>query len=166
MAKHRRQSGWYFPRITTSQALAALAGDDMLIGSSLGNVSDSAYVSSAELSWSRANGTVGEGPIIVGLAHSDYSANEIEEWFESTNTWDLGNQVSQEHARRKCRIVGTFSGDNVTEVLNDGKPIKTKLGFVCHDGTGLVQFAYNDSGAALTTGSLVKINGKFNVRRI
>lgn len=163
MAK-RKYSGWFFPRVNANQGLASLASNDSIVGGSFGAVDNPSYAASARLTWNIKDLTVGEGPIYCGLAHSDYSATEIEEWFEVANTWQLGDQVSQERVKRKIRQVGVFSGELQEESLNNGRPIKTKLGFGLPSGSGITQWAYNDSGSALTTGSSINISGNFAVR--
>lgn len=119
-------------------------------------VNERTYVISQESTYSIRNAAANEGPVIVGFAHSDYSTAEIEEYIENAGAWNEGDQVAQEVSRRKIRIVGALtanvsSGGDIS--LNDGNPIKTKVGWVLTQGQSLQQFAYNNSGAALTTGS-------------
>lgn len=139
--------------------LAALAANDVIAGLFTDTVTEQAFALSTELTWSKRDGTVGEGPIIVGLAHSDYTAAEIEEYLENTGSWEIGDMVQQEIARRKIRIVGTFPQEAVDEVLNDGKPIKTTLKFVLSSGQTVQVFAFNKSGGALTTGTIINCEG-------
>ncbi len=117
------------------------------------------FALSIECTWDLAVHTVDEGPIVVGIAHGDYSDAEIEQVIESTGSWSRGDLVAQEVARRKVRIVGVFNGDSTEESLNDGKPIKTTLKFNLITGATLKVFAYNRDASSLTTGSLVMING-------
>ncbi len=96
------------------------------------------------------------GPIMVGFAHGDYSGPEIEEFIENTGSWNEGDLVSQEIAKRKIKVVGTFGsppGGAATgrAVLNDGKPIKTKCNWILNQNQGLELWAYNLGGAAIAT---------------
>jgi len=91
-----------------------------------------ARLTSLVASYSLSGYTIGTdiGPVMVGIAHDDYSAAEIEEFIENTGSWNIGNMVSQEIAKRKVRIIGIFSqasGGNVgdVQVLNNGLLIKT-----------------------------------------
>ncbi len=103
-----------------------------------------------------------EGPVIVGLAHSDYSVTEIKECIESAGSIDAGDKIAQEKANRLVRMVGTLGVDEDT--LNDGKPIKTRLNWLISIGDEVNVFAYNDSGAVLTTGAIVHVTGDLWVK--
>ncbi len=74
---------------------------------------------------------VDDGPMMVGVAHSDYTDAEIEEVIENTGSWNEGDLINQEVGSRKVRIIGIFDNPaTATELarLNDGKKIQTKLG--------------------------------------
>ncbi len=147
-------------RFAAGVALAALA-DKIVIGTGLTGVSTSSYrMISVQAVWSLNNHTDSEGPIVVGYAHSDYSVTEIKEAIEAGASIELGNKVSNEQANRLVRIVGIFNGDTTEEVLNDGRPIKTRLNWAIPIGDEVDIFAYNDSAATLTTGTLLNATGK------
>ncbi len=96
----------------------------------------------------------GAGPIQVGIAHSDYSAAEIEAVLEATGSWDEGDLVQQELSKRKIRRIGIFDiPDDATEVsvLNDGKAIKSKLNWILNQGDTLSLWGYNLGASALAT---------------
>ncbi len=119
-------------------------------------VNERTYVSSADLIWSLDQMTTGNniGPVMCGLAHSDYSDAEIEAVIENTGSWDEGDLIKQEINTRKIRIVGVFRNpqDNTDSwVLNDGRPIKTKLGWMLLQGQSLRLWAYNMGSAAFAT---------------
>lgn len=111
--------------------------------------------------------TANAGPIMVGIAHSDYSAAEIEEWIENTGSWDEGDLVNQEVGKRKIRKVGIFpdTGNVLSnEVLNDGKAIKTKLNWILNQGQTLQVWAYNLGGASVaTTTPSIHVEGHANL---
>ncbi len=103
---------------------------------------------------------VAQGPVVVGVAHGDYSDAEIEAFIENAGSWDRGDLVSQEIARRKIRIIGTFAGEGATEEsLNNGMPVKTRLMWNLVTGATLKQWAFNKGSAQLTTGAIYAIEG-------
>lgn len=98
----------------------------------------------------------GAGPIQVYVAHSDYTIAEIEEVIENQDSWSMADRIARERSKRWVRHIGTFDTPaNAAEnaVLNDGKPIRTKLNWALQ-GTQTLQFAfYNDGSVALATTS-------------
>ncbi len=99
----------------------------------------------------------GIGPIMVGVAHNDYTTAEVEEFIENTGSWDEGDLVSQEVGKRKIRVIGIFeTAASVATglgaaTLNDGKAIKTKLNWILNQGQTLRLWAYNLGTAAVAT---------------
>lgn len=145
-----------------SKALLAQIFDDVVV--------DTTWISSMRATWSMNNWTplATAGPILVGYAHSDYTGAEIEEFLENTGAWDQGDLVNQEIAKRKIRIVGAFNTDEagVTQnyVLNDGKPITTKCGWILTEGQSLDMWAYNMGAISLaTTDPVVRCWGYANL---
>ncbi len=151
----RRRRRYLKGRVKEGLALSTLAAQTLLSDTWDSAVVERTLISSVVATWALKDitGAAGDGPIICGLAHSDYSDAEIEEVIENTGSWDEGNLVQQEVAKRKVRIVGIFNetqGDVNTAVLNDGKPIKTKLNWILTTGDTLKMWAYNQGGSALT----------------
>ncbi len=111
--------------------------------------------------------TIGVGPMICGVAHSDYTAAEIEQWLENATSWNEGNQIAQEVSKRKIRRIGAFAmaDDQVDAVvLNDGKPIKTKLNWILTQGQSLTSWCYNAGLVSfVTTTPTLTIIGKANL---
>ncbi len=165
MAKHGKRSskGRYSlrpVRFANSITLGTLANITVLTAGST-STADGAYrMISMQAVWTLKGGTTGEGPITVGYAHSDYSVTEIKEALEANASINIGNKVSNEQANRLVRIVGTFGGGLTDEQLNEGRPVKTRLNWFIPIGMQVNLFAYNDSGATLTTGSIVDVTGK------
>ncbi len=131
-----------------------------LVGSVLTDTMvESGRISSLVATWALKELTeaAGDGPITVGLAHSDYTDAEVEETVELTNSWDPGNMITRERANRKVRIIGTFrsapggGGGVGTAILNDGRPIKTKLNWGLTTGDTLRIWAYNEGSSALAS---------------
>ncbi len=111
--------------------------------------------------------TASVGPVLIGIAHGDYSDAEIEEWIESTGSWDEGDLVAQEVGNRKIRRIGQFTEPATAAqgtVLNDGKPIKTKLNWILNQGITLKFWIYNTGTAAfVTTDPRFRMQGHANL---
>ncbi len=107
------------------------------------------------------------GPLLVGIAHGDYTDAEIEAYIEASGSWDEGDLVQQEIMKRKIRRVGLFEQpQNATQavVLNDGRMIKTKLNWILLQGQTLRVWAYNTGQATFaTTNPEVNVNGHVNM---
>ncbi len=159
---NRRRMRGYRKLPVDAEALGGtVAADDVTSTLFTPVLTESRRITSAVLTWAWHDITVGDGPIVVGLAHSDYTAAEIEECLEAAGAWDEGDKVAQEQAKRLVREVGTFSDGTTDQELNDGKPIKTKLNWLLATGDTLQTFIWN-RGAALTTGSEVVVTGHLN----
>ncbi len=136
-------------------ALGTLAAQTGIVEASP-TVGERTLISSVDVVYSLAGMTAGDniGPIEVGLAHSDYSLAEIEEFLELTSGWNEGDLVSREISNRKVRRIGVFdtpASASLDATLNDGKPIKTKLNWILNAGQGLQFFCYNTGGSPLAT---------------
>jgi len=143
--------------------LGTLANATLISADVSDTVDEKAFILSTECVYTLRDGTAGEGPIIFGWAHADYTDAEIEAWIENQGSWSEGNLVSQEISKRKIRMVGQF--DNVSgtsggdEKFREGQMVKTSLKFVLETGVALSLWAYNLSGGALTTGSVLLATG-------
>ncbi len=129
-------------------SLGTLAGQTLVSALFDNVVNERTFVSSVVAKYDITNWTKGtdKGPILVGLAHSDYTDAEIEEWVEDADSWNEGNLVRQEIAKRKIRQVGVFETPddaNETLVLNDGKAIRTKCGWILLQGQTLRLWVFN-----------------------
>ncbi len=121
-------------------------------------VNERTFISSIKCLWGLSNVTpaANAGPLMVGVAHGDYSAANIEEFIENTGSWNEGAKLSQEIARRKIRIVGIFDSpgaqlDAEKVTLNDGKQLTTKLGWILLQGQTIKIWAYNTGTATLAS---------------
>ncbi len=166
MAKHKYSGKWFFPRVQDSFALGTLASKTLVSTGGLTAVVGKVWCSSAKLAWSMTANVpaTGDGPITVGLAHSDYTDAEIEEWIEATTSMSFSDKIAQERAGRKCRIVGTLNTASPTAVLNDGRPIKTKCRWIMEDGQSMNLWAYNEGNSALGAGAVISATGNLNLR--
>jgi len=143
-------------RVQHSFQLGTL-GANAAIGSSLQAVTvDSMRCSSLKATWTLSDltGASEDGPITVGVAHSDYTNAEIEAFIESTASWDIGDMGAREVRRRLIRVIGTFPSAGANDesvVLNDGKPVNTKLNWLLAEGDTLKPWAYNNGASALAS---------------
>ncbi len=149
-------------------ALGTLAPQDVVVSAVGDTVNERSLVSSIRCTYSLSGYTVVDnvGPIMVGVAHSDYSDAEIEEWIENATSWDEGDLPAQEIANRKIRKIGSIP--MVTSLaaspLNDGKPIKTKLNWIINQGQNLKFWAYNHGAAAISvTDPDMHVDGHANI---
>ncbi len=161
--RRRRRMGRYIRGVVDEGTLmGALATDIVILGPFDETVAERTLISSIVATWS-LEGTAGEGPIVFGVAHSDYSATEVQEYLDSTLSWTEQDMIAQERGSRKVRVIGTFSGANATEVFNDGRPVKTKLNWMLRTGQTLDMFVLNRHSATLTSGGVVECNGHANL---
>ncbi len=144
---------------TPSVPLDTLGSLIVILQSVFGNADGAWRAISLIGSWSIDGLTAGEGPIVCGFAHGDYTVTEVKEALESASSISIGNKVENERSRRWVRKVGVFSGQDTAQRLADGVPVKTRLNWTIPIGTNLNMFAYNDSATLLTTGARVKFNG-------
>ncbi len=144
-----------------SKTLAAQAFDE--------TVNERSLITSIVAAYSLSAFTAGNdiGPIMCGVAHGDYSAAEIEAVIENTGSWNEGDLVSQEVAKRKVRILGIFRDTQTAAgsmILNNGRPIKTKMNWILNQGETLQLWAYNLGGTAVaTTVPIVFCQGHVNI---
>ncbi len=160
----RRRRRLFVPRIKEGFALAALAANTLLSANFSQTVDRHYWAISMDVVPTWNGFTAGEGPLIIGVAHEDYTAAEIEAWLESAVSWTADDLIGQEVAHRKCRIIGTIKDLASDMDMNNGLPIRVKLGWELPIGSGLQLWAYNDSGTALTTGGTLEYTGKAFLR--
>lgn len=178
MAKARRRGGsrramgaYIRGNVDEELALGTLAAKTLVLAAFDEVVSEKTFVSSLVATWTMTDLTEvgGDGPIMVGVAHSDYTAAEVEEWIENTGSWNEADMIQQrEVGRRLIRRVGVFqpTGAAITSatVLNAGRPIKTKLNWTLISGQTLDLWAYNMGSSALeTTDPQVRVQGHVNL---
>ncbi len=168
--RKRNTKGFRVLRVNTSFALGTLGVTTWLKSVLLANLTQEIYAISADLNWSLSNLTSVQGPIIVGLAHGDYSVAEIKEWFQASNTLS-GDQIEQEENRRKCRDAGMFETSATVALghvgLKDGKTVRTQLKFRIEESKDLVAWAANLGAEALSiTDPIVEVYGKVYLRTL
>ncbi len=154
-SSRRRMTGYKRGNIDDVLDIGTLAANTLISAALGGTVSEKTLVSSAVATWSVSDWTLaaGDGPLMVGYAHSDYTDAEIEAWIETSGSWQVGSKVQDEISKRLIRHVGTLvapPNENIGSqaILNDGKPIKTKLNWVLATGQTLRIWAYNAGDSA------------------
>jgi len=144
-------------KFETAIALSTLANDTVISAIALTLTQDFDVIST-DMTISIAGLTEGEGPIDVGLSDSVYTVAEIREWIDASPTQQYGAEAEQ--SARRCRLFGTFSGDNAAETLNDGLPIRKRMFIRGINGQPIADvWANNNSGGTLTTGGVISIQG-------
>ncbi len=107
------------------------------------------------------------GPLVVGIAHSDYTSAEIEEVIEATLSWSESDKKAQEVAKRQVRRFGILTAPPVVgegRSLNHGDMFKVKLNWILNTGQTLRLWAYNAGGANFaTTSPEVHLQGHANL---
>ncbi len=155
-------------RVASAVAVGALAALDVTAGAITNAAADKIRFISliAAWSWSDISAALDDS-MEFGVAHSDYSAAEIEEALEAGGSLDLGNKVEQERANRLVRSIGIMSNEGAAQggaQFNDGKPVKTRLNWLMSAGDTLSMWMRNGSGAVYTTGSTLVCSGALYVR--
>ncbi len=157
-------------RFQKQLSLVTLAASTLLSGSVMSSASNKVRIASVEINflWDDATGfrdANADGPLLVGVAHGDYTDAEIEQCVESLAALDFDDTIQAEHSQRRVRVIGSVSPKH--EMLpNSGGLKKVKLNWTIGEGTNLKFWAYNLSqGVALTTGSGLHASGNVNVFR-
>ncbi len=140
-------------------ALGTLADNTALLAAATAAFQQGFDIITTHVMWSiRDVSSGGEGPIEVGIAGNDYSVAEIVEALDASPLRNSG--VEMERSRRKVRLAGAFPGGVGDDVLNDGKPIKSKMFIRAPVGQApLNVWVVNRSGAPLTTGAVIEATG-------
>ncbi len=152
-------------------SLGTLAAQAAVLAAFDETVNERTLVSSLVASWSMNNFTQGDGIglIYFGVAHSDYTAAEIEEWIETVGSWNEGDVVeTREVGKRLIRQIGIFEavpgGGIGTVALREGAPVKTKLNWILNQGQTIDMWAYNTGGNPVgTTVPVMRAQGHANL---
>ncbi len=170
MAKRRsRRFNLRKARIATSDSIGALASLDVIEFGITDLATSSMRVISADLSFALTDmaAFIDDGQEF-GLAHSDYSAAEIEECLEATGSWNQTDKIAGERANRLVRSLGTFvsggSSTDSSQSYNNGKPIHVKLNWPIGVGMGIVIWVRNGSDTVYTSGTNIMVTGHFWVK--
>ncbi len=162
MAKKRggsRYRGFRKLPFQNTVALVTTASDAVVIATIGQTVTEERRFLSIETTVSLVDLTSGDGPLTVGVAHSDYTAAEIEGSLELFANWDEGDMIAREKSRRWIRTLGILS--ELEPTLNEGRVLKTRLNWRVASGDTLSFWVMNRGGTP-TTGALVKFDGHIN----
>ncbi len=135
-------------------------GDNVALTATLLDLNDDLKVIGTDLTWATRDFTAGEGPIQVGVSNNQYSAAEIVEALDASPA-HRADEIALERSARKVRNVGVFMISNADESLADGRVVRTrKLYWPLAGSANMVIWGVNRSGAALTTGGVIEVQGK------
>ncbi len=149
--------------------LGSLAAKTLVIQAFGDVVTERTLITSLDAMWSMIGKTIADnqGPIMVGVSHGDYTAAEVEAWIERQDSWKEADLIAREITGRKIRRVGVFPEGGAslsTQVLNEGRSIKTRLNWILNVGQTIDFWAYNNGSAALaTTLPNVVVSGHVNL---
>ncbi len=170
--KGRPKFGKYLKgNVNETLTLGTLAALTLISAPMDETVNERTFVSSLVAAWILTKFTPGadDGPIMVGVAHSDYSDAEIEEYIENIGSWNEGDLVNtREISKRLIRKVGVFrwraTDVNDFALLAGGGKITTKLKWILNQGQTIRIWAYNMGSSALaTTSPVVFTEGHVNL---
>ncbi len=150
--RRRRDSNFVVLKADASVALSTLLNGVAIPGVLL-DLNDDVQVISADINWILRGLTAGEGPIEAGLCTSPMTASLITEALDASPN-SRGDRIALERSGRPVRTAGTFPGVAADEVLNDGRPLRSrKLYWKLAGDLNLSMYAVNRGGATLTTGA-------------
>ncbi len=129
-----------------------------VLQNAIASLGEDFFLVSADLAVASRGHAQGEGPLQVGVAHGDLTVTEIKECIESDNS-DPNNIIQKERSRRPVRTVGYLRQDVDPALIGDGQMQRVRCKFMVGDGKAINVWASNRSGAALTTGTVVHIDG-------
>ncbi len=181
MAKSKgRKKSWQTIEVQLTTDLAAgVAALDLVKDQLTADSADDNFIcTSVDLSYSavieQAAEPNGVGPLLFGLAKSDYSDAEIEAWVENASGFTRANLIQQEISKRHIKHVGTFdfpsietgvaAGKVKADLINNGRPIHTRLNWRIVEGTSISIWIYNagDVAVVATSGQDIITSGKLN----
>ncbi len=157
-------------RIRTNFAIGALAAADVISAAMHPAGTGTLRVISIDLNWMISNlAAIVDGGFEFGVAHSDYSAAEIEEALEASASIDVGDKVAQEQVNRLVRTIGTISPQGEHTVGGEipfkmGMPVKTRLNWLLSIGDTLSAWVRNSTGTVYTDGSSLSWGGDMWVK--
>ncbi len=167
--RRRRRFNLRKVRISGSTPVGALATLDLTTGAFCPVAAESYRVMSIDITWGLVDlGATQDDGQEFGVAHSDYSAAEVEACLESTTSVDQGDKTAQELAGRLVRTIGSFQGAAGTGAglsFNNGRPKKTKLNWLIGSGDGINTWIRNGSGNVYTTGAQLSRLGNMWIKQ-
>ncbi len=155
-------------RVAALLAIGALATRDVATGNITNAAVDPYRLMSVDLQYKIGDvKAVADDNFEIGLAHSDYTAAEVEECLEAQAAIDLGDKIAQEQSNRLVRYIGTLTGQTVVNAgyqFNDGKPVHTKLNWKMSTGDILNVWIRNGSDTVWTDGANIGVMGNMWIK--
>ncbi len=97
-------------RVNSTFSVGALASLAVASGAMTSATSDPLRFISLIGAWTWSNiGAIIDDALSFGVAHSDYTAAEIEESLEAAGAMDLGDKIAQERTNRLVREIGLIT---------------------------------------------------------
>ncbi len=141
-------------------ALSTLGSATIIATPTVDNLKQDFDIVSTDLVCMIRDLTPGEGPLLFGLAEESYTVGELGEALDASPLSQYG--TAQERAGRKVRTYGAFEGVDAEETVNDGRAIRRKMFLRAIGGASSAMaqvWIRNLSGATLTTGAILEIQG-------
>lgn len=104
--------------------------------------------------------TADENIITIGLADNELSVTEIAECLAVDGPLDRNDHLKNEQVMRPVWELAQLGAGTNGVIPDTGLPGERNLRWTFSDTDGWTWFAYNESGAALTTGTVVRIRAK------
>ena len=157
--KSNRRKGFVAIPFNSAAALSTLADATVLTADLVtGAFGAEIFVISVDIMLAIRDLTDGQVPLQVGLSHGDLSVTEIKEAI-TANLADPDDIIQKERARRPVRKFGVFNQDGTHLVLNNGTKVRVPMKFTVGIGHKVSIYVFNQSGASLTTGSVLEYDG-------
>ena len=156
--KGKNRKGFVAIPFTGALALAILADETVIKNSIINAFGEDIYCISLDIALGLRGHTASETPLYFGVCHGDLSNTEVLESIIS-GLIDPDDIIQKERARRPVRKIGGFQGIGAEPVFNDGKKYRQVMKFSVGDTHTVDFWVKNQSGAALTTGTIVEYDG-------
>ena len=140
--------------------LSTLADDTVIVQGTETVLTQDFWVTSVKWFASLRDNTSGQDPIYFGIALAEYTVAEILEALKAAPT-SAHDVPAVEHATRYVRNLGIFVQKDTASAATSLRG-KAKLNIRVPAGKALPSFwAWNRSGASLTTGSIIQVEATY-----
>ncbi len=160
MAKHKNSS-FQVVNFENERPFLTLASDTGIIQSLTDDLaSEGYYAISMDITAALEEIDAADGPIDLWIKSRDWTLAEFEEYLENPTTFSRVDLKQREIVARGRSIkhIGTLTP--AVTVLNDGKPVRVKLGMYVPEGQSLDLVWYNSNDEVMVTGCIGSTSGK------